>query len=76
MTIKDLLGSCWTLHRGKTIGFSCGLIFGILVLSLGFWRAVFLGFCVAVGCWIGSFYDKRESFIAFLDKILPNILNK
>ena len=70
MTVKEIVLSCFTVHRGKTIGFLCGLTFGILVLTLGFWRGLFLG--LAIG-----FYDRKENFLAFLDKILPEgIRNK
>ena len=77
MTVKEIVLSCFTVHRGKTIGFLCGLTFGILVLTLGFWRGLFLGLAIGIGCWIGSFYDRKENFLAFLDKILPEgIRNK
>ncbi len=76
MTIKEVIHACLTEHKGKSIGLSSGLAFGILVLTLGFWRAFFLGLCLALGGVLGSFYDRRVNFLAFLDKILPNLLNK
>ena len=43
-------------HKGKIIGISIGLFFGILVLTVGFWRSLFLALCVAVGFGVGSLY--------------------
>jgi len=75
--IRDFIETCLTLYKGRTIGIFCGLLFGLLVLLLGFWRVVFVALCVAVGYCLGSYRDKKESFITFLDKILPGgIRNK
>jgi uncharacterized membrane protein len=77
MTLKEVVDSCLTVHRGKTIGVLCGLTFGIVILTLGFWKGIFLSLCIGIGCWIGSFYDRKENFLTFLDKILPDgIRNK
>lgn len=58
-------------NKGKAIGITLGLIFGILVLSIGLFRTIFLALCVFVGYYFGSKSDKRENFMDFLDKILP-----
>lgn len=76
MTIKDIIVSCLTTHKGKTAGIACGLIFGILILALGFFRGLFLSLCIGAGYWIGGFYDRKEDFITFLDKILPKGFQK
>ncbi len=76
MTLREIVVSCFTNHRGKTIGIICGLLFGIFVLLIGFFRSLFLAVCIGVGYWIGRMYDRQESFMAFLDKILPNGLRK
>ena len=72
MTIKEIVVSCFTTHRGKTIGFLGGLVFGILFLMLGFWRGLFLSLAIGIGCWIGSFYDRKESFLTFLSKMISD----
>lgn len=59
------------LHKGKIIGILVGFIFGILVLSIGFWQTLFLSLCIYVGYWVGGMTDKKEKFMDFLDKILP-----
>ncbi|MDI9513228.1 MAG: DUF2273 domain-containing protein [Caldicoprobacterales bacterium] len=76
MTLKEIVVSCFTKHKGKTVGILCGLLFGIIVLLIGFFRSLFLLACIGIGYWIGNLHDKQESFLAFLDKILPNGLRK
>lgn len=74
---RNFIEACFTTYKGRTIGIFCGLLFGLLVLWLGFWRVVFVALCVFLGYWIGSFRDRKENFLAFLDKILPDgIRNK
>lgn len=75
MSIKEYLTSAIMNNKGKTAGVIIGLIFGILLLTIG-WKAFLLAFCAAVGLWIGSFNDRRESFLEFLEKILPNLSDK
>lgn len=58
-------------HRGKVIGVSLGFLIGVIVLVIGFWKTFFLCLCIGLGYWIGGMTDKKERFIAFLDKILP-----
>jgi uncharacterized membrane protein len=75
--MKEFLTLSFEKHRGKIIGLFCGLLLGIFILSLGFWRSLLLAICIAVGYWIGKMYDKEENFLASLIAILPeNIRNK
>lgn len=68
---KDALLSLLKQHKGRTVGIILGLIFGILVLTINFWRALFLAICIYLGYWFGSMHDKKDKFLSFLDKILP-----
>jgi len=70
MKYEDWLGFI-KVHKGKIIGILLGLVFGILVLSIGFWQTIFLSICIYIGYAIGGMTDKKEKFMAFLDKILP-----
>lgn len=49
-------------HRGKAIGIVLGMIAGILVISYGFWRALFIVFCIVLGYFIGKRLDENQSF--------------
>ena len=62
---QEWLTAALPITEGKKVGFLCGLIFGILILTLGFWRGIFLTITVSLGCWLGSFHDRKESFLAF-----------
>ena len=57
-------------HKGKAIGILLGLLFGALVLHIGFWYSIFLSVCVAVGLYLGSMHDRGERLAAFFDKIM------
>ncbi|MDI3508629.1 MAG: hypothetical protein PWP48_567 [Clostridiales bacterium] len=58
-------------YRGKAIGVTIGFIFSLLVLIIGLWRTLFILLCIGAGYYIGNKFDKGESFLEFLDKILP-----
>ncbi|GEA15956.1 hypothetical protein E308F_22000 [Moorella sp. E308F] len=60
--IFDLLGYLWREHRGKLIGVTLGLIFGILTAIWGFGKAFFIGLCVALGYVIGRRLDQGRGW--------------
>lgn len=47
-------------HRGKAIGILLGLVAGILVISYGFWRTLFIIFCIVLGYFIGKRLDDNQ----------------
>ncbi|CFX49495.1 Protein of unknown function DUF2273 [Syntrophomonas zehnderi OL-4] len=51
-----------TEHRGKFIGILLGLLASILFISYGFWRTIFVIFCIAMGYFIGKKIDESASF--------------
>ncbi|MBE3573122.1 MAG: DUF2273 domain-containing protein [Moorella humiferrea] len=57
-----LLGYLWREHRGKLMGISLGLIFGILTAVWGFGKALFIGLCVAGGYFIGRHLDQGRGW--------------
>jgi uncharacterized membrane protein len=42
---------------GKLLGAVLGLIVGIIIVSFGFWKAIFLVICLALGYFVGSRLD-------------------
>jgi len=58
-------------YKGKAVGVISGLIFSILVLTVGIWKTLFILLFVGIGYYIGDKFDKGESFLEFLDRILP-----
>jgi uncharacterized membrane protein len=61
----------WSMHRGKIIGGILGLIIAIIIISLGFLKAVFVILCTVLGYYIGKLIDNKEDIRDILDKILP-----
>ncbi|MEN6326240.1 MAG: DUF2273 domain-containing protein [Syntrophomonas sp.] len=59
-------------HRGKAIGIILGLLAGILVITYGFWRTLFIIFCIAVGYLIGKKLDENQSFDSWLRKMFKD----
>ncbi|MFY9177715.1 MAG: DUF2273 domain-containing protein [Caldicoprobacterales bacterium] len=69
---RELLNELLTNHRGKFLGVLLGFILGVVILIIGFWKTLFLALCGIIGYLIGGISDKKEKFISFLDRILPN----
>ncbi|MBM7581292.1 putative membrane protein [Caldicoprobacter guelmensis] len=61
-------------NKGKIIGVAVGLLFGVLVLVVGFWRSLFLAICIGIGYLIGSVYDGGSKLRMFLKKMFSNDL--
>lgn len=60
-------------HRGLIIGIGLGFFIGALILSIGFFRTLFLAICVGIGALFGTKNKYRKKVIEILDKILPDI---
>lgn len=61
----------WEYHKGKITGVILGFIVGLLILIFGFFKALFLIFCCAVGYFIGKAIDKNIPIREFINKFLP-----
>jgi len=59
----------WSHHKGKTMGITVGLVFGLMVTILGFFEALFISFCMIVGYFVGRRIDENIGFRDFLDRI-------
>lgn len=59
-------------HKGKVIGISLGLLFGLLTVLIGFWKTFFVSLCIVIGYIIGKKIDDndrvREIINRFIDK--------
>jgi uncharacterized membrane protein len=60
-------------HRGIIIGIGIGFLIGILILSIGFFKTLFLAICVGIGAFFGTKNKLRKRLFEILDKILPNL---
>lgn len=61
----------WQKNRGKIIGALLGIIFAVIILLFGFFKALFVILCAIIGYYIGKIADNKESIREFLDRILP-----
>lgn len=66
--IEKLLLYLLTEHRGKLIGISLGLLASILFISYGFWRTIFIIFCIFAGYFIGKKIDDNTNFEAWIKR--------
>lgn len=56
-------------HRGKTFGVLAGLLFGGLVIGIGFLQTVFVSCCIYIGYIIGKRVDDNESIRDVMERI-------
>ncbi len=59
-------------HRGKALGILLGLIASILFISYGFWRSLFVIFCIILGFFIGKKIDENQSFDNWLRQMFKD----
>ncbi|HBK53403.1 MAG TPA: hypothetical protein DDZ44_05670 [Syntrophomonas wolfei] len=59
-------------HRGKALGILLGLIASILFISYGFWRSLFVIFCIILGFFIGKRIDENQSFDNWLRQMFKS----
>ncbi len=58
-------------HFGEIVGMILGLIFAILVVTLGFWKTIFVLACIVIGCYAGRLIDNKVDLKEFFDRFLP-----
>ena len=58
--LKKLFQDAWENHRGCVFGVSLGIFVSVSILLFGFWNMLFIGFCVAVGLWLGKQIDDAD----------------
>ncbi len=58
-----------TEHRGKTIGVTLGLLASILFINFGFWRTIFVVFCILAGYQIGKQLDENTDLEFWMNNL-------
>lgn len=61
----------WQNHSGKIVGIVAGLLIGVFIIAFGFFRTLFVLFCVAAGYIVGKRIDEKEDITDILDRLLP-----
>jgi uncharacterized membrane protein len=70
--LEKIIEELFTYHRGKTIGVLIGLIFSILVITVGLLETVFIAICIYIGFIIGKRLDENESFNDLVQKLFKD----
>lgn len=71
MDWKSVFLDLWENHRGRMLGLTLGLVVGVLFLTLGFFKTIFLLICVGLGYFIGDKFDNQEELFKLIEKIWP-----
>ncbi|WP_343231651.1 DUF2273 domain-containing protein [Tissierella simiarum] len=66
----DLLQSV-NNNRGKFLGSFLGFLIAILVLTIGFFKTLFIVICTSLGYVLGSKSDNKINLKELLERILP-----
>lgn len=74
--LKTILEDLWYENKHALIFCVIGLIIGIMFLTMGFFRTVFLLLLVSIGGFIGHQMDNNENIMDILDRILPENYRK
>lgn len=69
--LNDIFRDIWNNYRGRLLCSLLGIFVGVLFIWLGFFKALFIIFCLAVGFFIGHKIDNREDLLEWLDRLLP-----
>jgi uncharacterized membrane protein len=69
---KQKVYELYDQHKGEILGAAIGLSIAIIVLLLGFIKAIFIVVCVVFGFYIGKRLSQDKDYIKnLLDRILP-----
>lgn len=66
-----LLAELWQHHSGKIVGMSIGLLMGVFIIFIGFFKTIFIMFCMMAGYVVGKRIDEKEDLADILEKLLP-----
>mgnify|MGYP001945638173 CR=1 FL=1 len=70
--IFDKLMDYINTNKGKVFGGIIGFAFAILVLSIGFFKTLFIALCTWLGYFLGSKSDSKEDMRELLERILSS----
>lgn len=69
---KERLLEFYNSHCGGINGALIGLSLAVIILTIGFFRAMFIAICVGIGYYIGKRISEDKDYIKnLLDRILP-----
>lgn len=68
MILKQLLVNKVINSPGRIIGLCIGITIGILIIGIGFIKALFIVLCGLIGYYIGKKKDNNENFFELMGK--------
>lgn len=74
--LKTMLEDLWYENKHAIIFGVIGLAIGIMFLTMGFFRTIFLLLLISVGVFLGHQMDNDENLTDILDRILPENFRK
>ena len=66
----DYLQKFWQERRREIIGGIVGLIIGIIIITLGFFKTLVLSICITIGYYLGKKADNKEDIIQLIERLL------
>lgn len=67
--LEKIIEELFTYHKGKTMGILLGLLFSILVITIGLLETIFIGVCIYIGFVVGKRLDENETFYDLINKV-------
>jgi len=64
----EIINEVWKHHRGKVVGIGLGLLFGLLAVSVGLLKTLFIALCIGVGYLLGKRADEKGDLQRLLSK--------
>ncbi len=58
-------------HPKRVIGAGLGLVFGVCLVVVGFWKTLVISLMCALGYYVGKWADERKGWREFLEEKLP-----
>jgi len=55
----------------RVLGMVIGLLFGVLVLTVGLLKSLLLLFFVAAGYYVGRLFEEQEDWRDVIDRVIP-----
>ncbi len=68
-TILEFFFELWQYYKWRMIGVFIALVVGIMFLTLGFFKTIFLLLLIGIGYILGQKMDDKEDIVEFIKKI-------
>ncbi len=77
-TFNEFARACATYVKGREhacIGAVVGLLVALLIFSIGLFRTLLIGFCIALGIAIGQYVDGNPKILSLVQKLFKDNRN-